>query len=408
MSFTPLLLLLFVNAVMFAQDSTKVGSDSATEKWSDRIDFHLSAAHYYQGTGSDEEIRMPDYLATRRAGEFAVRNRWGLRRNTITDNPLYHGAGYFDLAADVHPIDGAALHAELVAEGRGWSYGVNDTRNLIAFPRYRISLDTSLTVCGEKFGISLIAGDMLNVRFDEGLTIYNMNIQGSIIGLRWRSLRYYFRKAGDMFAGIGLNVDDADLATVALEDVPLFGDWQGGISVGDFYYPQVPGYSQFFSSTSLATPRSRLIASVGLEESGYSVAGYLADSALGLRLYAQGALRSSTSGDYPISRSAFVGGVHSLGTVGGLQWDGRLEYRYYGGLFNSGFKNSGVYYRDTSRDTYANSIGSHLYSMTQWENPFSQWAVFTEYQDLKETRGVTLQLPEQVLLSQEPPYPRRS
>jgi hypothetical protein len=54
-----------------------------------------------------------------------------------------------------------------------------------------------------------------------------------------------------------------------------------------------------------------------------------------------------------------------------------IEGRFYGAGFNANFKNTNVNYRNS---TINNSIGDHFYPLLLLDRPFSQWAIYTEYQ----------------------------
>jgi len=366
-------------------NSPVTARDSASGSPFDRISVAVSGAHYYQANGFGTEIDVPPLLRAHRLGQAVPTTRWGVTNTRVTDNPLYHGASFLDLAIGFEPLPGVSLNASFVGESRGISYGVADTRNMIVYPRVRFSIDTAVRIWGERVGLSLTVGDIEDRRIDEGLTIYNMNTQGTSVGLAWRSLRFSIENVGDAVMGIGLNIDDAREHSLALVDLPLFGRLKGSIRGGLFNYKRVDPfpYSSF-------EPRARLLDSVGLRDAGITLSGALSYDEF--RVYGQWGLRSAREDLYSISRSAWVVGMTGRGMEGPLEWSGRLEYRYYGGLFNAGFRNDDVYYRDSSRSQFENTIGPYLYSLDLWERPFSQWAVFTEYQDLKEIHAYTARI----------------
>ena len=75
-------------------------------------------------------------------------------------------------------------------------------------------------------------------------------------------------------------------------------------------------------------------------------------------------------------KTAFLAGVSYGLNASCISLNAHAEYRYYGALFNSGFYEpggiSGKY-----------SLGSKfLYPIELYDRPFSQWAVFTDYQGL--------------------------
>jgi hypothetical protein len=60
-----------------------------------------------------------------------------------------------------------------------------------------------------------------------------------------------------------------------------------------------------------------------------------------------------------------------------------IEARYYGAIFNEANFDFGVRYREPARneyELYANTVGKFLYPLRKYDTPFSQWAVYTEYE----------------------------
>src|SRR5688500_11505451 len=124
------LTLTIVASIAYAQDTNAALPKSV--KWG------VSAAHYYQTDGSYTNIYDP-------------RNKRGNARSVIADNPLYHGATFAKLHADVEVIAGVHIDAELLAEHRGISYGVYAVDEMIIVPRLLLAFDTSFAIAGEPF-----------------------------------------------------------------------------------------------------------------------------------------------------------------------------------------------------------------------------------------------------------------
>ncbi|HET7152515.1 MAG TPA: hypothetical protein VFJ29_02020, partial [Candidatus Kapabacteria bacterium] len=139
------------------------------------------------------------------------------------------------------------------------------------------------------------------------------------------------------------------------------------------------------------TPRGNLLYSADLLDGGNTFSANLTSDD-GIKLYSQIAFRAAYGISSVMSRTAFLAGIAYRGETKDFTWDGSFEYRYYGGLYNAGYHNYDVYYRDTTLGEYANSVGPHLYPLQNFDRPFSQWAVFTEYQDLKDVTGYTCYL----------------
>lgn len=342
----------------------------------------VTAAHYFSPPASASlRAQEPDALKEIRA----ERALWNGDYYSILDNPLYHGATFVDLETQIRPHPGFFLTAGITAENRGISYGVDNVDNSVMLLRYHLGVDTSFGLLGQRFGIRASVGDTRDARVDEGLFFNHNDIQGAYIRLDWNTLRYSFVKVGDAFAGLGLNIDDADYHRVEIRDLPLPGGWRGSMSGGWFHHGLVGSAENFYWSH---TPRRNLLEQVDLLDHGYTLSGSLATGDTLLRLYSMIALRDARESDYMMSRTAFVAGASGRFETDRLKLGGTAEYRYYGGLFNAGYRNLNVYYRNPdNNETWANTVGPHLYQLSWFERPFSQWAVFAEYQDLKDVTG---------------------
>jgi hypothetical protein len=330
-----------------AQDSTSTRDSASFPK---SITWDVSAAHYYQTDASDRDARVPASLPTHQT-----------RSRTVSDNPLYHGATFANLAASIEIIGGIVLEGEVVGEHRGISYGVYAVDEMIVFPRVRLAFDTTFTLFSQPFRAIARVGNFSGDRWGEGLTFYNMDWQGSDLELGWRWLRIWRKHIGDAAYGIGLAIDDATDFGIGVLDLPLadslFVDAQA--SMIDYHSYGDEGTT----------------GSIGLRY-GSSARAYAQYESRAPLLFA------SSTGDH----SAFLVGIDGELRVGDLSIRGRAEWRHYGASFNAMRSSESARYR-----TQSSTIGEFLYPLDYLERPFSQWAVFTEYQGL-DVEGQTLQL----------------
>ena len=332
------------------------------------------------------QAREPEEIARLvETDERRVRN-WGTDFYSIIDNPLFHGAASVEVDALFRPWPGLSLLVGVTGENRGISYGVGNTESSVVIPRYQFRVDTGFSLFGQDFRVSAAAGDFRRSTIDEGLFFRDADVEGGEILLSWKNLRYRYRKVGDAFAGVGLNIDDADFYSLEYVDLPLPFDLTGGVRLHAHAFNGIFPFDSFEGS-----PRQLLLDSVGPTEIGAGLSGYLAAHDSLFRLYSQLAVRGSEENIHLMSRTAFLAGV-SVRTAGErFSLDARAEYRYFGGLFNHGYRNTDVYYRDPDRNaSFRNTIGPHLYQLTWYDRPFIQWPVFAEYQNLKDVTGWTL------------------
>jgi hypothetical protein len=128
--------------------------------------------------------------------------------DTISDNPLRHGATYLQFKTRTSYQNRIFLFADLMAEHRGVSYGLYDTKNIALYPVIRVEASDTFRLASQKLIVKGKAGQFLDERLGEGLMIYNIDLQGFQVELGMKD--YYFRYTiyGDLYNGIGLNIDD--------------------------------------------------------------------------------------------------------------------------------------------------------------------------------------------------------
>jgi len=112
----------------------------------------------------------------------------------------------------------------------------------------------------------------------------------------------------------------------------------------------------------------------------------------GVEAYAEYGIRNVSLKD----NTAYLIGTHYALHSALLILDTHLEYRYYGSIFNFGwYEPAQVAGRDSSGAAiYASNAGRYhlgnadLYPIELYDHPFSQWAVFTDYQGVN-VSGIT-------------------
>jgi hypothetical protein len=334
-----------------------------------KLDMDLSGAlYYYAGIKPDVEGSFNSGSIAKR---IPVKQRYPHEfTQNPQDSPPRHGALYFKAAISATFFDALKANADLFAEHRGMSYGVNNYDNIAVFPRLLLSLDTSVALLGERLQVHASAGHYYYPRLYEGLTIYNMETQGSALSLQYKNFKIGYRKTGDLFTSIGLGINDGDDVIFSLVDLPLTDFLRADIQFGIYE-----------NSTVQELQRVNYVRREDITDYGQTLSlGLFTDSTF--RLYGQLGLRNG-SADF-LARTAFVAGVdYSAELFPNLTFTSKTEFRRYNYLFNYGYYNYDVDYRETDQRTrirnWGNTIGPQLYPLYAFERPFSQWAVFTEY-----------------------------
>ncbi|MGD1047725.1 MAG: hypothetical protein ABR899_03095 [Candidatus Krumholzibacteriaceae bacterium] len=355
-----LALMIFHSNLTAKERSTKFGV------WD--IGFALTGGFIDQAYCPDDSIklRMPAYISNERHHALMVAYYPELKTDYLTDNPLMHGAIWTHVAVEARNA-GLRLFCKLIMEHRGTSFGTYATQNIAVVPTFFASVDTSFAVAGQTFRAGLEGGNYEDHKLYEGLTIYNMDLQGYHLHLKWKNLKVSADHISDLWVGIGLNIDDEADYTVSVEDVPLGARLKLNMSAG---------YVKYLGGADDVN---------GLPENGMNVSGALRWGDM-IRLYSQLGVRSVEDPSF--------GGIKRCADLVGCTYRGELkerldlsltgEYRYYGRYFNEGRTYDGGCFLYRGYDGYTgcglwNFTGSQLYPLNEFFRPFSQWAVYTDY-----------------------------
>lgn len=346
------LFLLLTSFAVFAQDSTLAFLKS-------KIQFDLSGSAAWQSKviGGDKEILLPGYIKeTRIRYNKSFNPDWKYAQ----DNPLYHAAYYIGGHTKIHIAKGFSIYTTLFAEHRGFSYGVNSTSNIMIFPQMKAAVNRKIKIGKHNLWIFGSAGNQINPRLYEGLTIYNLYQQGHNYKFRYGKFQLHYMELSDLKNGIGLFIDDSYDAVSSLEELNLGEKWKMDIRSGMSYNP--------FLNTAM---RIHYNLSAGVYLSGK------------IRLYGQMNYRPNIGYFKEFENFAALLGVRTERKSARVRLMTQTELRYYGAGFNYKYKSTDVYYRErnTPQINYANTVGKHFYPLLMFDRPFSQWAVYTEYQD---------------------------
>ena len=351
--------------LLVAQPEFDASRDSVAAADGPHWNMRIAAGHMYQASPDNgADVYLPDYLEVRREDQPNLRRNWGLFGTDVTDNPLFHGAAWLEAGGTFSPFGGFAADLSLYAEHRGISYGVNSRNAIFVTPRYKLRLDTNFHLLNRRFDLGVHVGDTRNARMHEGLIIEHIDVQGSHFYLGYGKLRFEYTKIGDLLNQIGLNINDLDDFSLYWRDQELFSPrWRLDLAL-----------SRTFADPYFATTES----TEELYGNHVSFAASLAFDTT-QRVYAQAARRFSKSDEHSNGElMAFVLGAESQISTGELQAATTLEWRRYGALFNTGYYDRNVYFREETGGNYNNTQGDNVYPLDAFDRGFSQWAVYSE------------------------------
>lgn len=344
---------------------TAFSQDTTLEKWT----FKKTISYWgkWQTYAPDAGVKMPAVIKRSRQSSAQL----PVRFDTVTDNPLRHGATYVALHTQSGYRNKVFLFADVYGEHRGVSYGLYDRNNTLLYPVLRIEAKDTLRFFSKVVELSGKTGQFLDERLDEGLTIYNIDVQGIQLRARLKNIEFQATLYGDLSNGIGLNVDDLVAHSVRRQ----FSDRNNYIGLSwVIAYPPYAPLKNFYSLNFFG------------RKSGKDRAVYFQ---LGYRPFSDDFFKKQTVFDH----AAFVAGASTQYEGKRFRYETAVELRHYGWLFNALHSDARVRYRMPASNVvemYANTVGNYLYPLRKFSTPFSQWAVFTEYAGFT-VNAVTLQ-----------------
>lgn len=348
--------------ILFFFKMTDVYSQDTLPKLSMKnLSFLIHGGLYYQGDPYGEVI-LPEYQ-TRDKPSFDGKYYVG-------DVPLFHGAAYLDVGG-TFSMSGFSLNARLLAEHSGQSYGIYNKNAIKVYHKYLASLDTGFSLFGHdiRFGISV--GNYDDLRLQQGLTMYNVDAQGSRWHVSVDKLVFTFQKIGDLYNWIGLNIDDGNYWSLKFNEFEV---------VKDVFI--TPEYCFFATNRVLPSNITGDVDQLNDAANTYSIK---VKHAVGLSGYVEYGQRLQENDHYTNSElSAFLGGVSYSIKNEYFSLRSRGEYRRYGKAFNLGYYDQPFVYGDSSftRPSRYYPGSQFFYPIQLYERPFSQWAVYSEYQGM--------------------------
>jgi hypothetical protein len=317
---------------------------------------------YYQfntfGETNRNRAKLPRLLRVRRAEQPTVREAWGLGDDLVTDNPFFHGAYFADVGLRAHLAEGFEVTAILTAEQRGFSDGRFSRNTLNLFPYVNALYANRHGAFHYLFQV----GDFYEHMLYEGLTFYNLQgTQSWIFKVGYGPVYLKHFGLSELEEGIGLGIGDLYDYSLGVENVPLGARraWTLDLKLG---YSDNRGArdGDFVNYAARVTYADRL------------------------DVYTQWSTREEEG------RAFLLGIARETITTDRFLFAVRVEFRRYSAAFNEGFINN-VYYCDPEEPArFTNSVHEVFFPLIAYEHPFSQWAVFAEYQG-RSVRGFTIQ-----------------
>lgn len=354
-----LVVLLVSTDIYGAEDESRSSIDSMGS-WNIRFGMKGGILYHFNEDVEETAILLPDYIEARRKYSDLARRYPQLQHEYLTDNPLVHIATFNEVSINARNR-GFMINGRALLEHRGFSCGVYNAENSIVYPKFTISADSSFNMPGEEIYFGLSLGNYDNVKEGESLILYNIDFQGIRTYLRWGRIQVKVDFFGDLGGTYDLDIDDIGFYSLSIREAELFKQLCVDVETGIYLFETVPDEKPTEKAISLALALSRG----------------------SFRLYSETGLRRYDDTYFDrIDQSANVTGLKYGFRNDSFDFDITAERRFYGRNFNLGFRSesNSFNFRENDEDISHNSIGQHLYPISHFLRPFSQWAVYTEYQ----------------------------
>ncbi|KAK3582382.1 hypothetical protein CHS0354_023926 [Potamilus streckersoni] len=350
-------------------DTAKVSSVS---KWKviGELKFSVKSILRYHMSANNQEL-TPSYFLTARENAFETEL---YRGGSLYNSPLIHGVYAGDIKLSFSLLNLVKLELGGLFEHRGFSYGITNVGMIFFIPKIKVTIDTSFTIAGEKFKSALNVGYLENVKVNQRLFIYNMDSHGGTYSLIWRSLRLGLTVHADYLQWIGLNLGDMVSISLGLNNVRL--DRYLYLDADVLAYGFLNSLERYSFQKYFLIPNVASVALSGLY-GGVSVALHSKE----WKIYAEYTYRYSNTNISFVGLSAIVAGGEVHYEDERFSISAMLEGRFYGWGSLAGFKNETKSFLNTAAGSEPFYGGAQIvYPISWYERPFSQLAVFTEYQ----------------------------
>ena len=372
--FTSLLLLAGISGIVCSQ----IIKDSTNIKFNFDIEAQVLLQPVFKFQPSALLSGINDYKVFDAISDNVTDN-WGNlvspKYEQVTDNPLFHGAFYARIKSETVIKKNYSLKLDLVVEDRGMSYGINDMNKIVVFPIYQFDFHNKYKLWNDSIHVLFQVGCFMNNKYHYGVKLYNIDTQGIRLKLDWNNFSFLFSNVADLSFGVGLELEE--LSDISLSYKAKLGDekyFDFGINYALNSYPPTAEVLDIYEVYKYNT-YGVFVDFVNSDKANY---------------YLQYEMRNAPYVNIK-ENSAFVVGANINLNYPKLSINLNPEFRYYGWMYNYGHKNDSVSYRNTDKLTgttdsisanslYSNTVGRYLYPLMNFNNQFSQWAVYTDYQ----------------------------
>jgi hypothetical protein len=287
-------------------------------------------------------------LAAIASGGIGGVTRWGTSNAIISNNPIFHFAIYDGIILKTTLNQKYSIESGLFLEERSYSNGNNTLKNLIIFPKIKLSLIDSFKIAKYFIKTSIKAGDFWNEDFQDFIRFYNIDFHALEVNFGVKQWNFKANVIGDLSQNIGLDLHE-------------------------MYKFQLQ-YKQKRSLNSIALSINELfVAPLGFhpQEQDYNLTYY-------------GKYLQKGQNTFEVQADVRINRINQLSKAIGVKWQQKINntlnfntaIRYFDKEYNQGYANIKPRYRGGVK-TF---IGEQLYPLKNYYRPMNQWAFLTSHQ----------------------------
>lgn len=285
---------------------------------------------------------------------------------SYTNYPQWHFSLFAGLASKWTLKDGYSLQFTIIGEDRAGSYGVLKIDNFVVFPQIQAKIQDTIRLGKWHFPVKVHAGDMVNFKHQNGLSIYHVDVQGADVTLGFKNWFLGFTSITDLSQHVGLQVGEVYAYHLGLKKLKISPKRRLRLVAGYDYIPE------FYSFISPVISRfSANLTHVEKPTEWYAEFGYrqFLDNANAFFV---------TPPNFQESLAGLLGYSIKVENKKRFRSYQRAELRYYGYGYNYRRISTSTRYLSPTASSF---IGRYLYPLRNAYRPMNQWAVFTEYQN---------------------------
>jgi hypothetical protein len=294
------------------------------------------------------------------------------------NTPFMHNSLFFGLGTKILYKDKIGFNFKVYLEQRAWSYGVNNKGLNTVFSNFQFTVRDSLLLFKKRVKYNFIMGDIYDAdEVNYGLRAYNIDIQGVDARIDLENYSASFLYSADMEVGIGLNINEY-FRLLLEKKFNKSGNFTVGLTTDYMWYTHYPNNSLIIDDRYSYGFVIKLRLTKNLK--GFIIGDYFPNAPTIIeRNYSNGALLLKADYETKSLKSKLLISPR-------FRYYG-INYRFLN--YQNNFYNYTYRYRNDRSPIYPGGI---MYPLKNYFRPVSQFAFYSEYQNVFDVFSLELYL----------------